>query len=159
MQLLLPAEAARLYDYVDKYQNFSRDCCEPPDLVVHLGDSPATGWCTWSAVSCALPTIRRCGSLYFSPFYGRQVLLREMFCAMGYPTFGICHLLSNLPQSQAYRVFVPKLSWFDMRRGLGNAMHVAQIGTFAGAMLLCTRLNAHDFTLAELMETIDSAMK
>ena len=51
-QLLLAAEQARLDDYVSKFWELPHtNRCDYSDLVVHLGDSPATGW---GAVLCSM---------------------------------------------------------------------------------------------------------
>ena len=154
--LVNQSEWQRLLAYTAQYAQLTGPKCEPEDLVCHIGDSPSSGWTTWSARSAALPTIRRCGSLYVNPFFGRHLLLKELFLSMGYPTFSLAHQVSNLPQQFAYQVFVPTLTWWDMRRALGNSMHVAQVGTFVGALLLTSRFKKHDFSLAEIMAIIDS---
>ena len=72
-QLLLAAEQARLDDYVSKFWELPHtNRCDYSDLVVHLGDSPATGWVTWSARHGVMPTIRRTGGLYYVPCLGRM---------------------------------------------------------------------------------------
>ena len=88
----------------------------------------------------------------FFPAYGRHLLLREMYLAMGYLTFDVCRWRYA---THAYRVFVPGLTWNDMKGALGNAFHVAQVGTFAGCMLMCTRRKQDALTLAELLELCD----
>ena len=157
-QILHETEAQRLSSYCQRFALSPEPKCNFRDLVVHLGDQPDTGWVTWSAKSHALPTIRRCGGLYAAPAHGRCLTLREMFLSMGYPTFELCHSFTNLPQNCAFRVFAPHLSWGDMRKALGNSMHVAQVGTFVGAMLLCSRKKEHAPTYGEILALMDSTV-
>ena len=90
----------------------------------------------------------------FFPAYNRHLLLREMYLSMGYLTFDV----SDFPYAfHAYRVFVPGLTWNDMKSALGNAMHVAQVGTFAGCLLLCTRRRQDAFSLDQLFEMVDDS--
>ena len=137
--LLSVAEVERLKNYSKAYQqsHFSTDY---RDLVVHLGDNPkedGSGWTVWSAAGGKIPAIRKTGSLYYIPSLHRHMTLREMFLAMGYPTFPLCLETSHL--TQMYRVFRPGVSWNDMRKALGNSMVVPQVGTVMGCMLICLR--------------------
>ena len=65
--VLLPAEKQRLRAYGQAFDNVApHSKCAEADLICHLGDSPQTGWTTWSAKSSRIPTIRRSGSLYWA---------------------------------------------------------------------------------------------
>ena len=124
--------------YTSKF--FLRDpkkTCAFEDLVIHVGDDPRNrgGWLTWSAANSKLPTMRRTGGLYISLQKNRQVLLREMYLSMGYPTFEVAQRFSHL--NALYRVFVPGFSYWDARRADGNSMHVGNVGVFMGTMFLC----------------------
>ena len=66
-ELVNPKEQNRLQAYIDKYVGLARRKCSWEDLIVNLGDNPSTGWTTWSAVSCALPTLRRSAGLMYVP--------------------------------------------------------------------------------------------
>ena len=125
------------------------------DLVVHLGDNPAGGWTTWSAISGRLPAFRQSGGIFYLPAYSRHLLLREMYLSMGYLTFDVRY--RNFLK-HAYRVFVPGVTWNDMRAALGNSMHVAQVGTFAACMLLCARRKTDAYTWADLLEVMDQSL-
>ena len=153
--ILQPSERLRLRDYVAKYFKVQSPKCAWEDLAVHLSDAPATGWTTWSMASQKVPTYRKSGGLMYFPAHRRHLLLREMYLSMGYLTFDVSHFPYA---SHAYRVFVPGLTWNDMKGALGNAMHVAQVGSFAGSLLLCSRRRQDDFTLAQLLELCDSSM-
>mmetsp|Transcript_61052 Transcript_61052/g.133698 ORF Transcript_61052/g.133698 Transcript_61052/m.133698 type:complete len:469 (+) Transcript_61052:1-1407(+) len=155
-QLLLAAEQARLDDYVSKFWELPHtNRCDYSDLVVHLGDSPATGWVTWSARHGVMPTIRRTGGLYYVPCLGRHLTLREMYLSMGYPTY-VQYV--GYDASLAYRVFTPQTSWWDARRALGNSMHVAQVGCFVGSLLLSSRSKESGLPLSELFQIMDRSL-
>ena len=156
--LLTKSEQKHVAAYVDKFSKL--DCCDQSqweNLVVHVGDNPAGGWTTWSAHSNALPTIRKSGSLYFAPAWRRHLTMMEMFLSMGYPSHPLAAEQSHLPETHLLNVYSPDfaLSWFDWRRALGNSMHVAAVGAFAGAMLLCSRMNCHDFSCEEILSNMD----
>ena len=112
--------------------------CELQDLVVRLNDNPAgaSGWVTWSAISRQIPTIRRSSGKFLSFHAGRHLLLRELFLAMGYPTFPFAAASAGVP----YRVFTPSVTHTDMRRALGNSFHAVQVGVFMLALLCSTKL-------------------
>ena len=112
--------------------------CELPDLVVHLSDNPAgeSGWLTWSAVSGQIPTIRRSSGKFLSFHAGRHLILRELYLAMGYPTFPFAAQSAGV----AYRVFSPSVTHADMRRALGNSFHAVQVGVFMSALLCSTQM-------------------
>lgn len=156
---LIPNESLRAAAYVLKWKQM-HDPCSFQDLICHVGDDPRTGWTTWSAHSCKIPTIRRSGSLYIVPAMHRHMTLREMYLAMGFPTFPICQQYSHL--SQLYRVHIPSLSWFDMRRALGNSMVVPQVGCVMGCALASVRrrlpkwLTNMEFNYDELIQFDDS---
>lgn len=104
--------------------------CSFDNLVVHVGDEPrdrgkGEGWVTWSAVSNRLPTIRRSSGLYLSAGLSRQVLLRELYVAHGFPALAqLCP--PGVPQYQVF--FRPFATYAHSRQALGNSQHVAQIG-------------------------------
>lgn len=129
-------EVDRLNTYVQKWSQSDTPVCHFEDLVVHLGDNPKSekGWTTWSAKSLALPTLRRAGGLYASPFAQRQLLLRELYAAMGFPTFPE---LANAARVPIYQVFRPTVGlWYShMRQALGNSQHVASVGVFTACAL------------------------
>ena len=154
--LLLPSEVNRASAYNQKYLFLPEDFrCHRDDLVVHLGDSPQTGWTTWSGVSGVMPTIRRSGGLYYVPQLCRHLTLREMYLSMGYPTF--VRQLGQDP-TMAYRVFIPGTSWWDARRALGNSMHVAQVGVVVGSLLISSRLKGEELPLSELLSIVDMSL-
>ena len=153
--VLKPAEKTRLLEYVSKYSKLQKPACPWRDLVCHLGDSPANGWTSWSASSCRMPTFRKAGGLMFFPAHNRHMLLREMYLSMGYLTFDVSHWPYL---SHGYRVFVEGLTWNDMRGALGNAMHVAQVGSFAGCLLLSTRSRQDRCSLQEILDLCDSSL-
>ena len=91
----------------------------------------------------------------YCPAYRRHLLLREMYLGMGYLTFDVSMYSYS---DHAYRVFVPGVSWNDMKGALGNSMHVAQVGTFTGCLLLCTRRKQDAATLADVLQMMDAAL-
>ena len=87
------------------------------------------------------------------PSWGRHLLLRELYLSMGYLTFDVS---PRFPYRQhAYKVFPEGVSWSDMRGALGNSMHVAQVGTFVGAMMLCTRKKCDVCSYAEVLALME----
>ena len=160
LQPMNAGEQSRVANYVDAWQRLpSGSRCDWEDLVVHVGDNPKTGWTTWTAHSQSLPTIRRTGSLYYAPAWQRHLTLAEMFLGMGCPTHALSLQWSNLPESRMIDLYSEgsTLSWFDWRRALGNSMHVAAVGAFAGTMLACSRMRCHDFTYEEIASFMDTA--
>ncbi|CAK9021496.1 unnamed protein product [Durusdinium trenchii] len=139
----LRAELQRGRAYWERYESLPPDARRSPwDLVVHVGDNPAgtatsKGWCTWSAKSNALPTIRRRTGLYLALCHNRHLLLRELFLSMGYPTYPLASQVTGVPQ---YSVFLDGLTYFDSLRSLGNSFHVAQAGTAIGSLMLCCQI-------------------
>ena len=135
LSVMSPGEARRL----DQYKNKWSECmpCEYQDLVCHVGDEPATGWTTWTGSSGKIPCIRKSGSLFMIPNLERQMTLREMYLCMGYPTHRVCLAYSHL--QSLFRVYLPGLSWFSMRKALGNAMVVPQVGCVMGCALASVR--------------------
>ena len=131
---------ANEHDRVDAYTNrwaslSSSSRCAPEDLVCHIGDNPGPGWCTWSAVSGAIPTIRRSNGILYMPFARRHVTLKELFAVMGYPSFPSLAAAAGV---NCFNVHHHPVSYATMRRALGNSMHVAQIGIWMGVHLACT---------------------
>ncbi|CAE7223083.1 Trank1 [Symbiodinium sp. CCMP2592] len=136
-QLLNLHEAKRLQAYVEAWAAASMrpsGVCDWEDLVCHLGDNPAAGWKSWSAVSNRLPTLRRCGGLMAMPAAGRHLLLRELFASMGFPTFEPLAAAAAVP---LYQVFKPlsRLTYLHQRQALGNSQVVPQVGVFAACVL------------------------
>ena len=139
----LPAELDRARSYAEKYLNMDETKrCQPQDLIVHVGDNPAgtsqsKGWCTWSAASGKIPTIRRSSGLYLALFHNRHLVMKELYLSMGYPCFPAVAQAAGVAQ---YEVFLPQFTYFDCLRALGNSMHVASVGIVVGALMLCTQL-------------------
>jgi hypothetical protein len=143
-EVYLPAEIQRTEEYARRFLSLATEKCSPADLICHVGDNPAgtkvsKGWCTWSAKSCRLPTIRRSSGLYMAVFHNRHMLLKELYVAMGYPSYPLTALCCGVPQ---YEVFLEGLSYFDSLRALGNSMHVASVGSAVGALMLCTQIKS-----------------
>ena len=114
----------------------SEEKCNMSDFIVHTGDDPRNtgGWCTWSAKSSAIPTIRKSSSFFFSPHLMRHVLLMELYMSMGYPSFDwLAHPL-GVP---TYKVFYHPTAYNQAKQALGNSFHVAQVGVFMGVLLSC----------------------
>ncbi len=136
MNLFNQNEVERLHTYVQKWSQSSTAVCCFEDLMVHLGDNPKSekGWTTWSAKSLAIPTLRRAGGLYASPCAQRQLLLRELYAGMGFPTFPELAKAALVP---IYQVFRPTAGlWYShMRQALGNSQHVASVGVFTACAL------------------------
>lgn len=141
-ELLNISEVERLHTYVDKWNRLTDPTkCEFEDLVVHLGDNPTTdkGWTTWSAKSHAIPTLRKSGGILFSPFAGRQLLLKELYAAMGFASFPHLAAAARVP---LYPVFKPMLNlrYSHMKQALGNAQHVGNVGVFTAVALASSSL-------------------
>ena len=135
LQAWSPAERERCAVYVQKWEKLhASERCEWPQLVCHLGDNPATGWTTWSAKSQAIPTIRKSSGVFALPAAGRQLTQKELYLAMGYPTYPI---LAQTAQIPLYELNASRHS--DHRRALGNSMHVASCGVFVTCFLASVR--------------------
>ena len=134
-QLLSPTERERARAYVQLWQESCPTMrCSFPNFVCHLGDEPRGGWRTVTSKDNALPTMRRAGGIYYSPWAGRQVLLRELYAAHGFPTFADLAIAAQVP---IYRVFKPGLSYGHARAALGNSQVVPQVGVFTATALAC----------------------
>jgi hypothetical protein len=68
----------------------------------------------------------------------RQVILKELYCAHGFPTFECAATACGLTM---FNPFVPGATYSDVRRLIGNGMHVAQVGVLMGVVLSCIKLN------------------
>ena len=133
LQAWSAAELMRCSAYVERWNQLPPTSrCSWQNLIVHLGDDPRTeaGWCTWSAKSNSIPTIRRSSGILAAPASGRHLLQKELYMAMGYP----CHRL--LSQSAQIPIYDLNLNAYgDQRKALGNSMHVASVGVFACCFL------------------------
>ena len=111
--------------------------CHWQDLICHLGDNPVSqkGWCTWSGASHAIPTLRRSGGMMWAPAFGRQVLLKELYSAMG---FCVWPWQAALAGVSPYKVFIGNHPYTKSRQALGNSQHVASVGVFTCCALACT---------------------
>ena len=111
----------------------NKQCCSYQDLACHCGDDPRTGWTTWSAVSNAVPTLRRSSGLIVSPCMNRQFLLKELYCGMG---FAVWPFLAESAKVPVFDVFRPGVwTYPQARQALGNAQHVTCVGTFVACAL------------------------
>ena len=131
--LLSPAELRRLACYEARY-NALDICsrCAVEDLIVNLQDNPAAGWCTWTGVSGVLPTLRRSAGVYVYVPQHRQVTLKELYAAMGWPTFSALACASHVPMVDPFRA---NRSWSEARKQLGNGMHIACLGVLLSLWL------------------------
>ena len=132
--ILTPVEVDRAQAYV---HHWSQDLaagngCAFCDLIAHLGDEPRGGWITSTTRANAMPTLRRTGGLYFSPWACRHLLLRELYAAHGFPAWTALAHAADVP---LYRVFKPGLSYMQLRAALGNAQVVPQVGVFTACAL------------------------
>ena len=88
-QILNQLEHGRVKTYLELYEKLDPlKRCELEDLVLHIGDAPNPnngGWTTWSAVSNAIPTIRRSSGMFVAPARNRHLTLPELFSGMGFP--------------------------------------------------------------------------
>ena len=136
--VMSPAEKARMQVYVADWLAFDRPKCAWQDLICHLGDNPGA-WRTWSAISMACPTLRRSSGIMAAPAADRQVLLKELYAGMGFPSFP--HL-AHAAQVPIYQVFKPmqRVTYSHMRQALGNSQVVPQVGVFAACALASARL-------------------
>ena len=135
--VLPTATFERANAYMRLYNQLGSDeTCRLSDLIVHTGDDPrnAGGWCTWSAKSSAIPTIRKSSSFFFSPNLMRHVLLLELYMSMGYPCFQWLSYPLGVPK---YEVFYHPTAYNHAKQALGNSFHVAQVGVFMGCLLSC----------------------
>ena len=136
-------EFDRASHYITKFwerQAQGTPCCHFDDLFFHTGDNPTTasGWCTWSASSGRLPTLRRSSGLILSGSHNQQVLLRELYAAHGFPAFEFLARAADVAKYQVF--FAPFTTYSDSKCALGNAQHVAQVGVFMATSLVCARL-------------------
>ena len=131
-------EQQRLDTYVSLWQDSVRqgkDSCDWQDLVCHLGDSPGTGWCTWSNCSGRVPTLRRSSGIMWSASAGRQLLMKELYTAMGFAALPECAAVAGVAP---YNVWGYRSSYNHVRAALGNSQHVANIGIFSLCAMACT---------------------
>ena len=131
-EVLSRVERDRARAYLQLWQQSQGRLCPYPDFVFHLGDEPRGGWASHTTTANAIPTMRRAGGIYYSPWGGRQLLLRELYAAHGFPTFPALAREANV---EVYRVFKPSLSYAHMRQALGNAQVVPQVGVFTAVAL------------------------
>ena len=119
--------------------------CAPNDLIVHSGDDPrpsqtGKGWLTWSATSNQLPCLRRSGGLYVSTHRCRHLTLEEMYGFMGFASLPIFAEKAALP---LYKFDRAAFTFWQYRRALGNAQHVAHVGVImTSALASCALLEA-----------------
>jgi hypothetical protein len=136
LQLFNSKEQLRYHHYCQKWSALGPHRCAWQDLIINLGDNPNGGWTTWSANSNAIPTLRRSGGMMVAAAYQRQVLLKELYAGYGFPTYPKLAEALGVP---LYNVFAEGASYTDLRRIIGNGMHIAQIGVFMGVALACHR--------------------
>lgn len=125
MQAWSMNELQRASAYVKKYESLQPPKCKWEDLVVHLSDEPRSekGWTCWSARSKCVPTLRRSGGLLACPSAARHLTMRELFLAMGFPTYQFAAEAAGVSTYNLWR----------------NFMHCAQVGCFTACLLACSR--------------------
>ena len=136
--LLTPRERAALNEYTCAYvarwrQNPEADV----NACFFLGDNPGNRT-TWSAVSGAIPTLRRNAGFLWSPYLGRWLCLKELQAAMGFPVTS--EIASALGVS--YDRLGNYAQGTEGRRLLGNAMHCAAAGVALMVALSCVKLKS-----------------
>ncbi|CAE7902010.1 unnamed protein product [Symbiodinium necroappetens] len=114
------------FRYVERYGALPSS---NPELVYYLGDTAE--YCTWSAVSSAIPTYRRNKhAKYWLPSMQRWMTAKERLVSMGFPC------TKELAESMS----VPALGATDVARAgdlLGNAMHFTTCGIMQLIALSC----------------------
>jgi len=96
--------------------------------VFFLGDNPGNRT-TWSGDAARIPGMRARGGLFWIPYIGRWLTVREHMAAFGYPTYEKLATAANQPL-YTYRA-TPQQA--------GNAMHVASVGCMILVALVATR--------------------
>ena len=112
--------------------------CEARNLVVHLGDNPDV-MLVWSGRDGKVPTIRRSSGLLWVVDQGRWLTTREMYATMGFPTYRCLADVAGVPLMP---VRPPGGTLAHARQGVGNAMHLACVGTVLLCTLACVRRDA-----------------
>ena len=131
MKFLLNEREQRAAQWcLDEYaRRFGRDGKHDPDLVVHLGDNPASYLC-WSGHSGRLPTFRTGSGKYYSPFREAWMLPRDKLAALGLP----------VTPSMARQMSVPGLEVADSLRAAsiaGNSFHFGNVAVVHLVALSC----------------------
>ena len=109
-------------------QRFGAEPSQDRDLVYHLGDSAER--CNWSAVSKAIPTVRKSHGILWSPKRRRFLTGRELLATLGFP----------VTADTAASMLVPPLPVTDTKRAAsiaGNCMHWSTAGIVQLVALSC----------------------
>lgn len=132
--LLSPHEQERLRVYLQLWvAKFGTPACCCPWAVFNLGDNPAAGYVTWSAVSGRIPGLRTQNAKYWVPYLARWLTHKELLACMGLPVYESLALAAGVPQ-------VHVTPGPEARHMLGNMMHVASVGTVMAVALACCSL-------------------
>lgn len=118
--VLTDAEKGYVLEYERLYWNrFGTRACDDPNLFVFLGDNPANR-CTWSAVTCAIPTFRTNTGRFWHPHSQSWLTKTEMLAAMGFP---VIPEMARAMHTQVLRV--PDQA--ACRKAVGNCMHFGSV--------------------------------
>lgn len=104
-------------------EKFGSNPEESANCVFDLGDSPSY---KGLRIRPTLPTLRRRNSILWSPSRGRWMLPREKAACMGFPVYSDLARVAMVDFDQAT---------VDCLGALGNAMHVANVGTVVLAVM------------------------
>jgi hypothetical protein len=90
--------------------------------------------CSWSAASCAIPTLTTKFEKIWSDFLGRWLTLKELQTGMGQCAY------DEMAAAAGVRALdLSNLCMSDARFLVGNSMHVVVVGTVASCALACSR--------------------
>jgi site-specific DNA-cytosine methylase len=136
--VLTERERNALWVYERRWRGLGPKRCALQDLVVHLGDNPEV-MLVWSGVDGKVPTIRRSSGLLWSVSRRRWLTARELYATMGFPTYRSLAQAAGVP---LVSLRPPAGTLAQARQGIGNAMHLACVGTVLFCTLACVRMDA-----------------
>ena len=128
-ELLSISEFKYLESYEELWQEkFHTHPALSRGAVFFLGDNPRERT-TWSGNAARIPGMRARGGLFWIPYLGRWLTVREHMAAFGYPTYEKLATAANQPLH----------SYPATSKLAGNAMHVASVGCMILVALVATR--------------------
>ena len=136
--VLTDRERNALWVYQRRWSGLGPQRCPLRDLVVHLGDNPEV-MLVWSGVDGKIPTIRRSSGLLWAVSHKRWLTARELYATMGFPTY---RCLAQAAGVALVSLRPPAGTLAQARQGIGNAMHLACVGTVLFCTLACVRKDA-----------------
>ena len=129
--LLIPKQRKYAREYEARWcHRFGSIAALDPRCAYNVGDNPEYRL-NWSGPAGALPTFTRNACIVVVPSRGRWVLPCERAAAMGFPVFPL------LASSGDVSLICDEFDERGAAGRIGNAMHVANIGTIVLVALAC----------------------